>query len=863
MILILYLFGVRAAEAEIAAPNFKIFLSQPGVYRVTYEELREAGLTGGEPPSAGLGLSSAGQPVAVWVEDGGDRRFGPGDWFEFVGESLRGEVAYYHEYANFNVYVLRWDDPGPARMHRSELAAEPAEGFQWPYTVREHLEQDRLLPRFGSPGQEREDLWYWAKLSHIDKEPFRAAIPLLALARDSSRPVCLRFRFRAWSKPLRKPDPEIADHRVEVSLNGVPVASGEWNGDTAYELIISRVPGHALRSDNNALEITVPKRMVTLHDEPEPLIDVVLLNWIEVTYPRHPGIGDEQVRLEPAEDAHRPWLLVTAEEQTLTVYGADGTRIEPAAIERWQIPEGRFHHIFSLPGAVRMFVVPEGALRKPPLVVLDRPSRLAEAGNQADYLMIAHSRLLAAIEPLAEFHRQRGLSVAVVDVVDVYDEFNHGILHPRAIRDFLAHAYHRWTRPRPRFVLLVGDASWDTKNERPDDVRYANWTYRHRTGDRGQFRRMPGKTLAALTELEHRNLVPTWHYFMSEGHAASDNWFVAVDGGGEDFYPDMAIGRFPVTEPEEVAAIVEKTIRYASNEGMGPWRRNLLWIANENPGYQQQTDQLVEPLVRRGFAPVRVYPALEESSNERHQETISRSLNRGQLLVHFFGHGGRFIWRTAPPDLKKNRDLFTLDHLDQLAPTPGIPIVLSMTCYSAPFDHPNADSIGEKFLRLPDRGAVAVLAASWRNSPRAAFSRALLEELTSPGTVGEAIMRAKQAYGFRELIEQYNLLGDPATPVAVPQLTVALTPTSPAAHAPVVAAAVETPRFAGEAVVDWLDADAAVIHSRSFMVAGPRFEFSYQGPPERLGTLALVRIYVWDSQQKIDGIGAVELTRPY
>ncbi|MCP4663278.1 MAG: hypothetical protein GY856_48415, partial [bacterium] len=774
MTLILLIFYAVIAGAESAVPDFKIFLSDPGVYKVSYEELAAAGLEGEEPRSAGLGLRSAGQPVAVWVEDGGDGRFGPGDRLEFVGESLRGEVSYYHEYANFNVYVLSWDDPEPARMHRAELAAWPAGEFQSSYSVHEHLEQDRLLPRFGSHGQEPEDLWYWAKLSHIDKEPFREVVSLRALARDSSRPVSLRLHFRAWSKPSRKPDPEIADHRLEVSLNGVPVGSGEWNGDTGFVLTIPSVPGDALKSGKNVLAITVPKRMVTLREEPEPLIDVVLLNWIEVTYPRHPGIGGRQVRIElPDHDAGRPRLLVTAGEQKLSVYGADGTRIDPSAIERRELPEGRIHHLFSLPGAASMFVVPEGALREPPVVVLGRPTHLVEGANQADYLMIVHPRLIAAIEPLAEFHRRRGLSVEVVDVVDVYDEFNHGIFHPRAIRDFLDHAYHHWTSPRPRFVLLVGDASWDTKNEDPDDVLYANFTYRPGAG--GQFRRMQSATYETSSELKHRNLVPTWSYFMSEGHAASDNWFVAVDGDGDDFHPDMAIGRFPVTEPEEVAAIVEKTIRYASNEGLGPWRRNLLWIANENPGFQKQTDQLVEPLVRRGFAPVKVYPSLEESSNERHQEAISRALNRGQLLVHFFGHGGRFIWRTAPPDFKKNRDLFTLDHLDQLEPTAGISIILSMTCYSAPFDHPNADSIGEKFLRLPDRGAVAVLAASWRNSPRAAFSRALLEELTSPGALGEAIMRAKQAYGFRDLIEQYNLLGDPATPVALPRLAVKLT----------------------------------------------------------------------------------------
>ena len=46
---------------------------------------------------------------------------------------------------------------------------------------------------------------------------------------------------------------------------------------------------------------------------------------------------------------------------------------------------------------------------------------------------------------------------------------NHGILHPKALKDFLSYAYHSWRPPAPRFVLLVGDASWDAKNEQHNE----------------------------------------------------------------------------------------------------------------------------------------------------------------------------------------------------------------------------------------------------------------------------------------------------------------------------------------------------------------------------------------------------------
>src|SRR5690606_112528 len=75
--------------------------------------------------------------------------------------------------------------------------------------------------------------------------------------------------------------------------------------------------------------------------------------------------------------------------------------------------------------------------REPVLVrkVADRDLRHPGAGY--DYLMVSHPNLMDAVEPLAEFHRQRGLRVAVIDVDAIYDQFHAGIVHPSAIRDYL------------------------------------------------------------------------------------------------------------------------------------------------------------------------------------------------------------------------------------------------------------------------------------------------------------------------------------------------------------------------------------------------------------------------------------------
>ncbi len=314
-------------------------------------------------------------------------------------------------------------------------------------------------------------------------------------------------------------------------------------------------------------------------------------------------------------------------------------------------------------------------------------------------------------------------------------------------------------------MLLVGDASWDFKNPTADDERYANRAAAaSETGDNQQAggRAFTQRRLTPYRDPEgERNLVPTWTYHSHDGHSASDNGFVTLDGG---HMPTLAIGRFPVVEPAEVRAIVDKTVRYIEAPPLGDWRRRTLWITSDDERWQQTTDELAAGVETVGFRAQTIYPT-GDGEESRRQESIRQALTAGQLLVHFIGHGGRFVWRTGPLDTREQQDLFSIEHIDALPPSDRLPVVLSMTCFSAPFDHPTANSIGERFLAAEGRGAIAVIAASWRNTPALRHSKALLQELLRQPSVGEALLHAKIQLGEEAFAHQYHLLGDPALPL--------------------------------------------------------------------------------------------------
>lgn len=771
--LLALLVALAAAGADPSAAEdppvtvFRVEVESDGVYAVRFEDLVAAGLASAPVASATLGLSGQGRPVPIWVDDGGDGAFGPGDRLELVGHHLAGESAWFNEYSTRNAYLLRTDDPGPARMRQEPAPSPPRAPQSVPppaldLRIDRHLERDLLLLRFNGEGGAKQDLWYWAKLSHVDAEPFTMTLDLADLAADRRSPVALRLELRGWSRPASKPAADMPDHVVEVLLDGVAVGRGEWNGQEAFSLRLGDLAGPTLAPGSHVLSLRVPARGATPGQD--PILDVVVLNWIEVEYPWDRQLRADQAEVSEVEDRDRgapaALLTVRAGADRLVLYTDDGRRAEAGRSTR---VDGWSSFSFADPGAGSFRLVADGRFRSPIAVEAVHPDRWSGRDHHADYLIFGPARLLPAIAPLAEYHRRGGLAVETIDIQDVYDQLNHGIVHPRALRDFVEHAFHDWRPPAPRFMLLVGDASWDPKNERTESARYPGMARAEWQGTGFAF--VPGTPYSGPPETAHRDLVPTWSYSTYDGHAAGDNYFVSVDG--EDELPDLAIGRLPVTEPAEVTAIVEKTLRYAAAPA-GPWQRSVLFVTGDFEYLQASSDRLASRLAVAGLATPKIYPHPAPATGGDGQEALRHAFDEGQLIVHFLGHGGRYIWRTGPPDYAHNRDLFTLADVDALRENDRLPLVLAMTCYSAPFDHPTEDSIGEKLLRTPRRGAVAVIAASWRNDPSPAMSTALFDALQTAATVGEALQRAKRASADRDFVEQYNLLGDPALRLATP-----------------------------------------------------------------------------------------------
>ena len=320
------------------------------------------------------------------------------------------------------------------------------------------------MVRFRSRNNEPEEEWYWERISVADKKPFRQVVALDGLVRQRQRrgstpsfadalsesvrsagsesetgssrirsqldvvfggrsteptSVKIRLGMRGWSEPRHRERDALPHHELEILFNGRPVSSATWDGSD-HQVHEFEISSRMIEEAENELALKITKRMYL--DSGDLLVDVVLLNWIELEYEHQPVVLEEQLRLRLADPAAGRTVQIRGEDdKTIDLYLGDGRRLQSeTGILVAQIPDDV--NEFS--------VLKTGAAAEPVEVILDRFSDLMNTDHQADYIMITHRSLEQGATRLADFHRSRGLAVDIVDVQDIYDEFNHGILAP-------------------------------------------------------------------------------------------------------------------------------------------------------------------------------------------------------------------------------------------------------------------------------------------------------------------------------------------------------------------------------------------------------------------------------------------------
>ena len=524
--------------------------------------------------------------------------------------------------------------------------------LQW-YWHTEHAEKNRL---YQAGLVDAEDPWLWDLVMATESKDFELIVTDVGAAHDAQLLVQLQGASDV---------PDLEDHHARLYVNGTFVGEGRWDGKKPYALGVE-VPAGTLVDGVNTLAVENV-------GDTGAAWSMMMLDRFELRYPRFAsarsgsleGEWEGPARVEGAFAAARV-LDVTDVPRWL-----DGLEVDGHGVLRFDTDPGRRYAVVNVP------------LR--PEIRRARAPRLLNRRNRAEYLVIGPRAFLSAAKPLLRHRREQGLRARSVALEDVYDVFGHGETRPEAIRDFLEYAYHEWSGPSLRYVVLLGDGTFDYKDYLGTGVA---------------------------------NHVPPLMTKTSYLWTASDPAYAAVHG--DDNLPDVAIGRLPATSREEVTTLVQKILAYEANASA----QAPVVLVNDDADRAGNFPGDAQELSRTVLAPFRQSRIdLGELGTAATRSRVVASLDEGTSLLSYIGHGGINLWA--------DENVFNTSDIPALGPQPEQPILLTMNCLNGYFHFPYFDSLAEAMVKAEGKGAIAAFSPSGLSLNAAAkqYHRAVLTEL--------------------------------------------------------------------------------------------------------------------------------------
>jgi len=567
--------------------SLRIEVPAQGLFRMTYEDLQNAGFAQGSLVPGTLALTNLGLPVALKVNSASNASFGPGDSLEFFGQAMD------NTFTGTNVYWLTSSggtpDPMATRDGTGAASGAPVTAFNDTLHVEQNLFMDSLAP--GAPVS---DYWFWAKLTAPATQGF--AFTLAGLD-ESNGPSLLELDLLATTSGNVSPD-----HHVTVNLNGTPVGDLKWTGAIELNQSITLAPG-ILTAGLNTLILGVP-------GDTGAAVDSVDLNYFEIKSWRPLAAAGEQLAFTVPANPSSPIAVdgfPAADTVLLEVTDPRNAAFITPASSIDQDGTYRIRFLDPSTSSRSYFALAPGLIQTPSLMESWTRGALRAATAGADYLLITKRAFLSAVAPLCTLRQSQGLRVQAVAIEDIFNEFAYGIPDPAAIKSFLAYARQNWVKPAPSYVLLLGDATFDYRNY-------------HQTGKLSMVPCHMGPA-AGL------------------GIAPDDNWFVALDGVDE--LPSLNIGRLPAATAAQAGLIAAKLVQYETSTAAVPGA--ALFVAdNVTPDFAALCANLAGTLpaaVTSQQIDLASYTDFTQCTSD-----ILAAMNKGVFLATYNGHGSVTEW---------------------------------------------------------------------------------------------------------------------------------------------------------------------------------------------------------------------------
>jgi hypothetical protein len=284
----------------------------------------------------------------------------------------------------------------------------------------------------------------------------------------------------------------------------------------------------------------------------------------------------------------------------------------------------------------------------------------------ADFLVISHKNFISESGRFAKHRASKtGYKYKILDIEDIYKEFDYGKKSPHPVKDYLKYISERSPNP-PRYLVLMGDATWDVHKFLPYSRRE--------------------------------------DYIPSYGWPVSDYWYGLLD---DDELPEIIVGRLSVATIDEAKNVVDKIIYY-DTVSVAPWMNNYTWLSggytesSREDWYENRFTYFFDFVTGPDYCADTASIAKPDpnSGTEVKAIEIKNLINSGTIWITYLGHASAEILEM---------DGWQAERLNNFG---RYSLLTTISCNSGDFSTSALNCRNESYVLEKDKGFIASIGSS-------------------------------------------------------------------------------------------------------------------------------------------------------
>jgi hypothetical protein len=678
---------------------YKIPIFKTGLYKITYQDLQQAGIPINTIQPDNFQLFQRGNELPLYVEGSADGVFNSQDFFIFYAEkNTCKEDSNLYYYGNFlsNPYhsivndtaavFLTWNATNVNKRFQinadtnfvnyspsSYFIKEDVISFNQYYFTGPQNAVGTTDPRYAHGEGLSSSAFTMGQFNQVS---FNTSTLI-----QNNIPLQLTIVHSGLSNPAVNPDHDVAFEYQNASGNWVTLSQYSYDGYKTFKNDFSINTSEI----GNTLTVRVKNNVNSNYETNSTRMAV---HYFKISYPSSYNLNASTQEIIPVFNA------LNQSSSLLQISNFNTNNSRPILID---FTSNKWILTSFYTGTIKALIPNNLNIKKCLLSSFSKLENVSsilpvnETGffinylqfaTDSAYVIVTHPKLISSASQYASYRSSipgGSHQVILANIRDLTDQFAFGVNgNPMAIKNFCSYLNANYPTP-PKNLFLIGKSI-----HLPDQLIMANPT---------------------TSQINQKRFIGSYNLVPSFGYPSSDNLLSQGIVNYNSLAPELPTGRISAFTDSSVIDYLNKVVAYEAQPKGEKWQKEVLHLVGGNSAFEQNLfgnymDQNAN-IIKDTLFGANVYTFKKNGSapiDLNTNDSIRQIIENGAAIITFFGHG-------AVAGFEQNIDEPSSYHND-----PRYPLLISNSCYTGDYHLPATLSASEKFVMSSSGGTIGFLA---------------------------------------------------------------------------------------------------------------------------------------------------------